>query len=50
MIEHVGHKLALSVVTGYSPVWGNGKGIELWCDDCGVLLAEYAIDEGEDEE
>ena len=50
MIEHVGHHLSLILVSGYSPVWGNGTGIELRCEDCGVLLEEYAIDEGGEEE
>lgn len=53
MEDHVGHRLGLYRVRGYSPVWGDGEGLELRCEDCDCLLAEYAIgtdpDDGEDD-
>lgn len=40
--EHVGHELKIEKVKGYSPVWGEGEGYELYCIDCNCLLDEFA--------
>lgn len=48
--DHVGHSLRLVPVRGYSPVWGSGEGLELWCEDCHCLLDEFGIEREDDED
>jgi hypothetical protein len=48
--EHVAHTLIVTRVKGYSPVWGEGEGFELWCTTCGCLLDEFASCVDEEDE
>lgn len=47
--DHVGHRLELVRVRGYSPVWGEGEGLELRCVDDGSLITEWALEEPDED-